>query len=329
MSVYTKKGDTGETSLYGGMRVAKDSLRVWCYGTVDEANSILGLIYSALAFDDLRQIVRRIQETLFVLGAELASDEKGLEKLSKRIGDEDILFLEGIIDKYAAESGAISGFSIPGETPVSSLFHVARTVVRRAERHAVETSRSDSLPPPALRYLNRLSDALYILAKMEVYHTFVKKVIEKIEVLGSGGGRSNTPLDGVLCDRLCRAAGEESAKIGLGISIAIADTGGRLVFFFRYPEASLVSVDVAQNKAYTAVAMEQPSGNIYKEAIPGGSLYGINTVDPRIVVFGGGFPLFFKGNLIGGIGISGGTVEQDEQIAHRVLAEFGSYMEEA
>jgi ATP:cob(I)alamin adenosyltransferase len=327
MSVYTKKGDAGETSLYGGTRVAKDSLRVWCYGTVDEANSILGLIYSTLGFDDLRQIVRRIQKTLFVLGAELASDEKGLEKLSKRIGDEDITFLEGIIDKYTEESGAVSGFSIPGETPVSSLFHVARTVVRRAERHAVEASHSDTLPPLALRYLNRLSDTLYILAKEEVYHTFVHKVAKKIESLSSGGKQSK--LDGALCDRLCRAAGEESAKIGLGVSIAIADTGGRLVFFFRYPEASLVSVDIAQNKAYTAVAMEQPSGNIYKEALPGGSLYGINTADPRIVAFGGGFPLFFKGNLIGGIGISGGTVEQDEQIAHRVLAEFDVCMEEA
>jgi ATP:cob(I)alamin adenosyltransferase len=338
LNIFTRRGDAGKTSLYGGAEVFKDDPRVWCYGTVDEANSVLALIYSSLEFDDLKGIVRGIQNRLFVVGAELASDEKQREKnsaggaVSTAIVEEDVQNLENLISAYTDEFGKVTGFSLPGETPVSSLFHLARTVVRRAERHAVSLARDEYVSPVLLKYLNRLSDALFVLAKMEVYRGFIKKVIERLKELKElemgehdGAGNGGAIFAPELCDRLRQAAQYESACLGASVSLAIADNGGNPVYFYRLPDAPLVSVEVAHNKAYTAAAMRKASGDLYELAMPGGSLHGINTADPRIVVFGGGFPLFIDGKLVGGIGISGGTVPEDEQIGRRVVAEFEKF----
>jgi uncharacterized protein GlcG (DUF336 family) len=148
-------------------------------------------------------------------------------------------------------------------------------------------------------------------------------VVDKLKETQTGSpGKDGTVFTSELCDKLRNAAGAESGEIGVPVSLAIADEGGNPVYFYRFPGAALVSVEVARNKAYTAAAMKQPSGNLRDLAAPGGSLYGLNTADPKIVVFGGGFPLFIKGSLAGGIGISGGTVPEDERIGRRVIAEF-------
>jgi ATP:cob(I)alamin adenosyltransferase len=326
LNIFTRRGDAGKTSLYGGAEVFKDDPRVWCYGTVDEANSVLALIYSSLEFDDLKAIVRIIQNKLFVVGAELASDEKQREKNSMVIVEEDIGNLEKLIGAYTDEFGKVTGFSLPGETPVSSLFHLARTVVRRAERHVVSLARDEYVSPVLLKYLNRLSDALYVLAKMEVYRGFIRRVVKRLKELEmgehDGAGKGGIICTAELCEKLRQAAQAESVKLDAPVSLAVVDEGGNLVYFYRIPNAGLVSIKVATNKAYTAVAMRQPSGNLYDLCVPGGSLHGLNTADPNIVVFGGGFPLFINGSLVGGIGISGGTVPEDEQIGRQVVAEF-------
>jgi ATP:cob(I)alamin adenosyltransferase len=331
LNIFTRRGDAGKTSLYGGAEVFKDDPRVWCYGTIDEANSVLALIYSSLEFDDLKGIVRGIQNKLFVVGAELAGDEKQREKNGAVIVEEDVRDLEKLISGYTDEFGKVTGFSLPGETPVSSLFHLARTVVRRAERHVVGLARDEYVSPVLLKYLNRLSDTLYVLAKMEVYRGFIKRVVKRLKELEmgeyDGAGNGGTIFTGELCEKLRQTAQAESARIGVPVSLAIADEGGNPVYFYRIPNAVLVSIKVAVNKAYTAAAMKQPSGNLYDQCVPGGSLHGLNTADPRIVVFGGGFPLFINGRLVGGIGISGGTVPEDEQIGRQVVAEFEKFFD--
>ena len=326
-NIFTKRGDSGLTSLYGGTEVAKDDLRVWCYGTVDEANSVLAVAYASLKFDDLKSIVREIQEKLFLAGAELASDEKQRQKDGGRITEQDVSSLEGIITAYTEEFGNVTSFSLPGETPVSATLHLARTVTRRAERHVVSLSRESYVSDSLLKYLNRLSDTLFVLAKMEVYRSFVRHVADKLKELHKGTGEVTMEEDGMvfntnLCDRLRDAALSESIALNVNVSLAIADAGGNLVYFCRFPGAPLVSIGIAHNKAYTAVAMRQPSGNLYTEALPGGSLHGINTADPRLVIFGGGFPLFAGAKLAGGIGISGASVEDDEKIGRLVVTEF-------
>jgi len=324
MSIFTKRGDQGLTSLYGGTEVSKDDLRVWCYGTVDEANSALAIAHASLEFDDLKSIVREIQNKLFSVGAELASDENQRQKEGECITDQDVSRLEDIITGYTEEFGKVTSFSLPGETPVSAALHLTRTIVRRAERHVVTLSRESYVSASLLRYLNRLSDALFVLAKIEVYRSFIRRVADKLKkpqsavaVVEDGQG-----LSPELCDRLRDAALSESLAMGVPVSLAIADAGGNQVYFCRFPGALLVSIGIARNKAYTAVVMKQPSGNLYEAALPGGSLHGINTADPNLVVFGGGFPLFAGGAIAGGIGISGGSVPEDEQIGKRVVAEF-------
>ena len=139
-NLYTKTGDKGQTSLVGGARVSKDSPRVECYGTIDEANSMLGLAYAQTDRAYIRTTLHTIQGRLFSLGAELASDEKGLEKLKGTISEEDVAFLEGVVDTCTQTTGKQTHFVIPGVDPCSAALHVARTIVRRAERHIVTLS---------------------------------------------------------------------------------------------------------------------------------------------------------------------------------------------
>ena len=320
MSIYTKTGDSGETSLYGGSRVSKDDLRVWCYGTVDEFNSILGVVYAALTIPKLRNIVREVQEKLFILGAELASDDK--VTLKARITAEDTAHLEKIIDSFTKDLDEFTEFTIPGETLCSALFHVARTVVRRCERHVIRLAEKEYVSPEVLKYINRLSDFLFVLAQMEVFEMFVKQVVDKVVTFA--GIKTTGIWTEENCAALYRAAAAESAKIGISITFAIADESGTVIYFHSQPGAVLASVPIAQNKAYTSVAMRMPTGDLSKIAAPGGALFGINTADPKLVIFGGGFPLFKDGNLIGAIGISGGSVPEDEQIGKAVLAVFDS-----
>jgi cob(I)alamin adenosyltransferase len=171
-----------------------------------------------------------------------------------------------------------------------------------------------------MKYLNRLSDVLFVLAKIEVFEIFVGKVADMVEkITGANTG------DGWFEDRcaaLYRAAAAESEKIGISISFAVADLSGTLIYFHRQPGAILASVGIAQNKAYTSAAMRMPTGELAKHADPGGTLFGINTVDPKLVIFGGGFPLIKDGSLVGAFGVSGGSVKEDEQIGRAVLAEF-------
>lgn len=124
-NLYTKTGDKGQTSLVGGSRVSKSSLRVECYGTIDEANSMLGLAYAQTDREYIRTTVHRIQGRLFSLGAELASDEQGAAGLTGKISEEDVAFLEGVVDKCTETTGKQTHFVIPGVDPASAALHVA------------------------------------------------------------------------------------------------------------------------------------------------------------------------------------------------------------
>lgn len=166
-NLYTKTGDKGQTSLVGGSRVSKSSLRVECYGTIDEANSMLGLAYAQTDREYIRTTVHRIQGRLFALGAELASDEQGAAGLTGKISEEDVAFLEGVVDKCTETTGKQTHFVIPGVDPASAALHVARTIVRRAERHVVALAEHEPVREVLARYINRLSDAVYALARLQ------------------------------------------------------------------------------------------------------------------------------------------------------------------
>lgn len=169
MKIYTKTGDKGDTGLIDGSRTLKSDLRIMAYGEVDEANSHIGLTISKIKeksiFDDLEKILLDIQHDLFVLGAELANPQntKDDKMLVKK---EMITNIESYIDKLESELEPISYFILPGGTVESSLLHICRTVVRRAERTAVGLSREQKINQNILMYLNRLSDLLFVLARV-------------------------------------------------------------------------------------------------------------------------------------------------------------------
>ncbi|SHE34696.1 cob(I)yrinic acid a,c-diamide adenosyltransferase [Alkalibacter saccharofermentans] len=166
-SVYTKTGDQGETGLLGGSRIGKDDLRVDCYGTLDEANAMIGVAYSMIQNKRIKEILEAIQQKIFLIGAELASDENGKKYLSEMIHQGDIEDIEKVIDKYSTRVGEQKYFITPGQTTESSFLHVARSIIRRAERLMVRLQRKDDVRKDILQYINRLSDLLFILARVE------------------------------------------------------------------------------------------------------------------------------------------------------------------
>ncbi|MDU7381540.1 MAG: cob(I)yrinic acid a,c-diamide adenosyltransferase [Enterobacteriaceae bacterium] len=165
--IYTRSGDKGTTALFGGSRTDKDNIRVEAYGTVDELISMLGVCHATTQHHELRGSLHMIQKTLFMLGAELASDDKGLTRLKQTIDDSDIQVLEQLIDRNMAQSGPLKQFVIPGKNLASAQFHMARTLTRRLERILITMDRTLPLRNELKRYINRLSDALFSMARIE------------------------------------------------------------------------------------------------------------------------------------------------------------------
>ena len=164
--VYTKRGDKGETDLLGGSVARKDSLKVESYGCVDEASSFIGLARYYCKNKVIKERLKEIQNKLLVLGGFLASDERGKEMMKDQIKEEDIKLLEEYIDEYNQKLPPLKHFILPGDEEVAAHFHVARTVVRRAERRIVSlTAQEPDLNPLIQKYVNRLSDLMFVLAR--------------------------------------------------------------------------------------------------------------------------------------------------------------------
>lgn len=169
MKIYTRRGDRGETDLFGGERVSKDALRVEAYGAIDEANAMLGLALSHSDHADLREIGGEVQARLFDLGGYLAApDARRREKGEVPEPEEaDVLALERHIDALEQALEPLQSFILPGGAPAAAAFHGARTVCRRAERRCVALHRQEPLSEASLRYVNRLSDLLFVMARVE------------------------------------------------------------------------------------------------------------------------------------------------------------------
>jgi cob(I)alamin adenosyltransferase len=165
MKIYTKTGDGGVTSLFGGARVPKDSLRIEAYGTVDELNSVIGLCRSMNTVEEVDAILNEIQNDLFTLGADLATPVGKEGKTVDRIQQADIVRLEAHIDRIDPTLPPLKKFVLPGGSRTASIVHCARTICRRAERRVVHLAQSESIGEAPVVYLNRLSDLLFVLAR--------------------------------------------------------------------------------------------------------------------------------------------------------------------
>jgi len=421
-NVYTRTGDKGDTGLFGGSRVPKQSLRVEAYGTVDEANAALGAAKAMLPAGQWRRRVHDVQQRLFVLAAELASDPEGAAILANKINTGDITDLEHLIDDCLAVTGPQREFVVPGRDDRSGAFHQARTVVRRAERRVLTLAETEPVRPELIKYLNRLSDAVYSLARLaetwrdEEIERIVRDAVAKVlgtpskqaqpdreeraarvettpskpvepdrdegavrvettrqpknrpnpghhgfdtassqsEQAGSTNftraklaqpdheppgersaptpSRGRTParrFDLAAAKRIAERAEARSAELGVPVVIAAADAGGNLMLLHRIEGALLASIEIAINKAWSAVAFQAPTATLGPLATGDGPLPGLaDTNSGRVVLFGGGVPVHVDGELAGAIGISGGTAEQDVDIATCALQDWNTIGEQ-
>lgn len=176
--IYTKTGDKGKTSLIGGTKVPKSHIRIEAYGTVDELNSFTGLLIDQLPWEESRQVLREVQDRLFTIGSSLACDPDKETKLKiPDLHEEDILLLENEMDRMDGELPEMKSFIIPGGDVAVSTAHVVRCVCRRAERHCVLMLENNIFVEPlVIKYLNRLSDYVFVLSRYIAHRKEVPEI---------------------------------------------------------------------------------------------------------------------------------------------------------
>ncbi len=165
--VYTRTGDQGLTGLLGGTRVAKDSKQVEAYGTVDELNAVLGVVKAMAPSPEVGAVLTQLQESCYLINAEIASDEQGKALLKHRIAEEDIAWIERQIDQFDKKLPKLTHFIVPATTPPAAFLNQARTLCRRAERRVLTLSREAEVSKHLRVFLNRLSDFLFTMMRYE------------------------------------------------------------------------------------------------------------------------------------------------------------------
>jgi ATP:cob(I)alamin adenosyltransferase len=327
-NVYTRTGDAGLTGLFGGTRVPKQDPEVEAYGTVDEANSAIGEAKAVAMDASVRATLHGIQQRLFVVGAELASDAKGKQILANTISAADVADLESLIDMCLEVTGPQREFVVPGRDVPSAALHRARTVTRRAERRVLTMGETIPVRPELIKYLNRLSDTLYALARLTEHHhdvvtieQVVRRAVTKYLAGASAAVGEPARYDLATLKAMAEAAEAKACELGVPIVFAGVDEGGNLMLLHRMADSLLGSIDIAIGKAFTSAAFKLPTAALKDPSTPEGALHGIqNSNGGRVVVFGGGLPVFVDGRIAGGIGVSGGTVEEDECIVTNAIS---------
>lgn len=344
MNIYTKGGDKGTTSLVHTKNVSKSDDRIQLVGTIDELTSHIGLVKSMLTDPDMIQNLEKIQSTLITLMAGIADPYKR----DYRISDEETSFLEAEIDRLEGLFDRPKEFILPGASRLSAEMDVARTVARRGERVLAAVSVKFGADNGAKKYMNRLADYLYVLARYidarEMGHSkdsasgkeeFADK--KNLQNRGSIMGQKEMPVSEAVIQevlkrigiqgkitldsakRLIEAIEQEAQRRGKKAVIAVCGPDGNPIAVHVMDGAFLVSFDVAIKKAYTSVAVKMTTMELSALAQPGGTFYGLDKMDNgKIVIFGGGVPLKVGDTIIGGLGVSGGTGEEDHS-----LAEYG------
>ena len=366
MKIYTKGGDRGTTSLVQTKNISKSDDRVQCVGTMDELTSQIGLVKTMLTDAQETGFLEKIQRTLITVMAGVADPFKK----DYHIDDSAAQELEAEIDRLELLFQRPKEFILPGTCRLSAQIDVARTVARRAERSLALVSVRYGADNGSKKYMNRLADYLYILARYHDHLWMQEKgtagfpaaaagnqeqgspegtAADKADKYGNAADRAAVPADASdgsalqeHCAALVREALKqmgviprinlniarnladrieaEAARRGLRAVIAVCTPEGNPVLVHAMDGAFLVSFDVATKKAYTSVAVKMSTQELSRLAQPGQTFYGVDKMDGgRIVVFGGGIPLKYGDTIIGGLGISGGTGEEDHS-----LAEYGA-----
>lgn len=352
MNIYTKGGDKGTTNLIRTKNVSKSDDRIQLVGTIDELTSHLGLVKTMLHDQDTLHVLEKIQGTLITVMAGVADPYNREYK----INDEKTEILESEIDRLEGLFERPKKFILPGACRLSAEIDVARTVARRAERALAAVSVKFGADTGTKKYMNRLADYLYVLARyvdakdaggamsgtgearissvpggtgngaaMTENGSGAVSAAVIQEVLKRMGVQGRITLDSAKC--LIEKIEEEARRRGKNAVIAVCGPDGNPIAVHVMDGAFLVSFDVAVKKAYTSVAVKMSTMELSVLAQPGGTFYGVDKMDNgKIVIFGGGVPIKVGDTIIGGLGISGGTGEEDHSLAEYGLSVLGEVL---
>ena len=339
MSVYTKRGDKGITDMARTKNVSKSDDRIQLVGAIDELNSHIGLVKCMLKWEETVKMLSSIQDNLDLIAAGVEDPYSRDFKVNEEIVDN----LEKETDRLEELCGQQAGKKVSGQNRTAAEINVTRAVARRTERCLAQVAVKFGADTESKKYLNRLSDYLFLLAKYvelsdapgwtedqsvekqniekqqntvsEINNGIDEKVVR--EVLAQMGIQSRITLK--KAKALIEKIEEESIRRGMNSVIAICGPEGNPIAVHVMDGAYLVSYDVAVKKAYTSVAVKMSTRELGELAGPGGTFYGVDTLESgKIAIFGGGVPLKCGNTIIGGLGISGGTSEEDHS-----LAEYG------
>ena len=337
MKIYTKHGDAGMTTLRSATQISKADDRIAALGTIDELTSQMGLAKAYIASvrvadsDTCVEHFDRVQATLMNIMAGIADPRNKKFEVSA----EETAFLEHIIDLVEDSFPRERQFVMPGYCELSARLDVARTIARRAERQLIIMDRKYAANASAKAYLNRLSDYLYMLARRADHDEKLRREGKAVpvanadmaagtdavvnEVLRRVGALAT--LDLKKAEALIREVENYAASIGKKAVIAVCNDQGNPIAVHVMDDAFLVSYDVALKKAYTAVSVKMSTMELSKLVQPGQTFYGLQNVD-KMLVFGGGVPLKVGDRIVGGLGISGGTGEEDHMLCEYGLQVF-------
>lgn len=351
MGITTKNGDGGMTGLVKSKNVPKADERIHLLGNIDELTSHLGLVKSLMPQQEVKDMLEHIQNTLMTVMASVADPHNLKYHLSQdevKNLEEEMAWLEG---RFFMPKGWI----LPGRNPVSAQVDIARTIARRAERHMSAVAVKFGADRVAKQYLNRLSDCLFILARYadtvlpgtaEQQPAGLQAAVPALAADSSntaagtpgqektaGGNGMDLSSEAIIQEVLKRVQRpekislsaarrliekvEEYAKTqGLAAVIAVCGPDGNPIAVNVMDGAFLVSFDVALKKAYTSASVKMSTAELGKLVQPGATFQGLDKMEgDKMVFFGGGVPLSAKGQLIGALGVSGGTGEEDDRIA--------------
>ncbi len=293
--LYTGAGDKGYTSTLSQRRISKTDIIIELLGTLDELSAALGVCVVHISDDKLKKDINAIQIKLIEVMGEVAGGKTS-------VIDECPCALERMCDKY---SKGFEGFTISGKNAASAYLSLARTIARRAERIAVKAGQLGRVKPQLLIWLNRLSDVIYAMSQYAA----------KDKTPPVKPGEYQTDIMSLsLAKEISLAVEQYAMTLGVRPVVAIVDAGANTVLLHASDDSYIASRKIASDKAYTAVALKMPTITALKES-RGGALDGLGQGD-GICLLGGGEPLIVEGRIIGAVGVSGGSAEQDTQLAH-------------
>lgn len=330
MSIYTKNGDKGTTELVNAKNVSKSDDRIELLGSIEELTSHIGLVKTMINDKDTLRVLEKVQSVLNIIVSGTADSYNREYKLQ----DDKTEFLEEEIKRLEGMFQCPKGDVVPGKCRLSAEIDIARAVARRAERALASVSVKFGADVGAKKYLNRLADYLYVLAryadtlefdmkptesgirmeqKETVNESIIQEVIKRLGVMGKISLES--------AKRLIDIVEEEAKKRGKKVAIAVCGPDGNPIAVHAMDGAFLVSFNVAVKKAYTAASVQMSTFEFGKLAQPGGTFYGVEAIEGgNMIIFGGGIPIKVGETMIGALGVSGGTGEEDHDLAMYALS---------